>query len=136
MLRTALGLLIALLTLCACNPISAPAGPTLSPAEPITISRAVVKEFVVEPPRSILLTETIDGISQVWLDESVGDGHLENKTQTYSANGCPLAGPPLQAGDAIKVIGRTDETSGRLIAEVIWMLDIEIEGACEGPPAE
>lgn len=66
----------------------------------------------------------------------MGDGYLENKTQTYSVNGCPLAGPPLQAGDAIKVIGRTDETSGRLIAEVIWMLDIEIEGACEGPPAE
>ncbi|MCS6828532.1 MAG: hypothetical protein NZ553_18095 [Caldilinea sp.] len=132
-LHIALIVLYSLLALCACSPISAPAATS---AEPLTIPRAVVKEFLVEPLRSILLAEAIDGITRVWLDESGSDGHFENKTQTYSVNGCPLAGSPLQAGDAIKVIGRLDETSGRLIAETIWMLNIHIEDACTGPPAE
>jgi|YNPNPStandDraft_1061719.scaffolds.fasta_scaffold12666_7 hypothetical protein len=123
-----------LLNLSGCIPL-APAQSTPTPGE-VVILEAKVKDFLVDPPRSIILSTAVDGVTQVWLDESGGDGHLENRTQTYSANGCPLAGPPIQAGDTIKVSGRMDEASGRLIAASIWVLNVEIEGPCEGPSAE
>lgn len=123
-----------LLALCGCSPVPPVQG--TPPSGEIVLPKAQVKEFLVEPPRSLILAEAINGITQVWLDESGGGGHAENRTQIYSANGCPLTGPPLLPGDAIKVIGQMDAPSGRFVAKTIWMLDVKIEGPCEGPPAE
>ncbi len=99
----------------------------------IVISGAVVEEFIVSSrPRSIVLREAVDGVTQIWFDET-SEGEVN--TQTYSRDGCPLAGPPIQAGDSIKVVGHLDKDS-KIIADTIWILDIEVDSTdCSGPPA-
>lgn len=125
---------VCLLALGGCKP-TAPM-PGTPPSGEIVLPRARVKEFLTDPSRSILLTEAVNGVSQVWLDEWGAGSQVENRTQTYSANGCLLVGLPVQAGDVIKVVGQVDAASGRFVAKTIWMLDVEIEGPREGPPAE
>ncbi|MCS6843054.1 MAG: hypothetical protein NZ528_01830 [Caldilineales bacterium] len=135
MKRLLLRLMIgSLLVLGGCSP-KAPTQGT-PPSGDIVLPKAEVMGVLVDPPRSILLSEPVNGVSQVWLDEWDAEGQVENRTQTYSANGCPLAGPPIQAGDTLKVVGRVDAASGRFVARTIWMLDVALEGPCDGPPAE
>ncbi|BCX03087.1 MAG: hypothetical protein KatS3mg053_1025 [Candidatus Roseilinea sp.] len=131
---TCLLMIYGLLALSGCS--STVLTPSAPPVSDIVIPKAEVKAFSTNPPRRILLTEAVNGVSEVWLDEWGAEGQVENRTQTYSANGCPLAGPPIQAGDAIRVVGQVDAASGRFVAKTIWMPDVEIEGPCEGPPAE
>ncbi|MCS6883155.1 MAG: hypothetical protein RMK84_06580 [Oscillochloridaceae bacterium] len=107
-----------------------------APADaPIVLAKATVAEFLVQPPRKIILQEPVDGFEAIWLNERpVGTG-FENSTATYSRNGCPLAGPPIQSGDTIKVLGHLK--NGALIADIIWLLDIEIATTeCDGPAAD
>jgi hypothetical protein len=127
------------LALCSCSNQDggeSNAMPGEQPESDITIDEATVAEFQVNPPRSILFSEPVGGYSQVWFDEApAGDG-FEVNTVTYSRNGCPLAGPPIQAGDSIKVVGHLDSES-RLVADVIWVLGIVADAPeCEGPPAD
>jgi hypothetical protein len=128
-----------LYALCGCsNPIATQSNPPPSDSSDskITVAEVQVAEFRVQPPRSIVFNESVQGFTQVWLDESPeGDGFLNN-TETYSRNGCPLAGPPIQTGDSIKVNGHRDE-HGEIIADTIWLLDVEIDATdCSGPPAQ
>ncbi len=127
-----------LLALCGCNnqivtPNNVSPGNVSDSAIIIIIDEAEVAEFRVQPPRSIVFSKTVQGFTQVWLDESTeGDGFLNN-TETFSRNGCPLAGPPIQAGDSIKVSGHLNE-NGQLIADTIWLLNVEIDATdCTGP---
>ncbi len=128
-----------LLALCGCNNqiVTQNSSPpsNVSDSE-IIIAEAEVAEFHVQSPRSIVFSESVQGFAQVWLDESPeGDGFLNN-TETYSRNGCSLAGPPIQADDSIKVSGHLNE-NGQLIADTIWLLDVEIDATdCSGPLAQ
>ncbi|MCX7792188.1 MAG: hypothetical protein N2378_16255 [Chloroflexaceae bacterium] len=118
-------------------PLPGRSGPP--PTEPgsyqIVIAKATVAEFLVQPPRKIILQEPVDGFEAIWLNERpVGTG-FENSTATYSRNGCSLAGPPIQSGDTIKVLGHLK--NGALIADIIWLLEVEIATTeCDGPAAD
>jgi hypothetical protein len=87
-----------------------------------TLSGTVADFLVTERPRVIIFVQPANGISRIILDENA-QGEL--KTRTVSKDNCPLAGPPLQAGDQVEVKGRVDTESGNFIAEEIKVVSLE-----------
>lgn len=114
--------------------------PSGGSAEPIALLlkfevRGEVAESDIDPPGSIAFASPDQGVEVVYLDEiPEGDG-FANRTATYSRDGCPLAGPPIQSGDPIVAVGAVGE-DGRFVASALWVLGIELgDAGCEGPPA-
>jgi hypothetical protein len=96
-----------------------------SSSQAVELSGVVADFLVTEQPRLIRLDPPVEGYSRIVFDEDT-EGTV--RTKTVSKNGLPLGGPPLKAGDTIEVRGQAGH-AGELIADVIWLMDAELE--CE-----
>jgi hypothetical protein len=101
-----------------------PTATTIPDQQVTTLSGTVAEFLATERPRVIVFVHPANGISRIALDENA-EGELN--TRTLSKDNCPLAGPPVQAGDQVEVTGHIDAPSGNFIAEEIKIVSLEAE---------